>query len=1577
MQESGARTHREVSFFPIKEPTTFLRNHKYYIIQFSRFFSQTDVFGGCKTEFSFNKDGDSLVVHKSRDLASCSHRETIRQGLITAAWNPNAELQSSPLLNSQQKIEQRFKRGVLNKAVSTETYVLRPFSNGDAGAKSVVETILTYKGQKADAAAPAPVTLSKSLIFEAPHPIIDSSVAAITKALRAVKEECPDIVKENAATKFAELVKVLGVSSKNDILTVYNQVKSGAGFDKNSDKSILLDALLRTGTGEAAEVAIELIKNREVSLVQAHAFYASLAFVRHVNQPTITAITSLLEQNDLPRIGYLGIGQIIGKFCDEHDCSSVPEVKAALGKILAKVGNGKYETREKENTAIMALKALGNARYHDDATMEKIATIASDKKASNRVRVAAIEALPSTCSAKWPDSLIKVLANREEDTEIRIKSYLSLVRCACPHVANKIKEILDKETVNQVGSFITSHLRNLRASTDPTKQAAKSQLSEIKPRTKFPEDIRKFSFNNELSYNIGAFGLGSTIETNVIYSQKSFVPRSSSLNLTTEIFGHSFNFLELDTRVENLDRLIEHYFGPKGELVTRELGDLALNGKTTFTDIYAHLKERLGKSVRGRREIKQEALNKFAKKVNLGDKAVDDDLDLDLSLKMFGVELAYLDYHAGDAGGNPNGLIDKIFDIIDKGLNEAKKFDHKLEKHLHFLDADLVYPTGLGIPLTLGITGTSVVHLKASGSIDLPAMIRDPNNAAVRIALEPSAAITIVGNMIVEGFGVESGLRLISTLHTSTGSDISIKLLEGKGIDVSFGIPKRKQEIISVSSEILLASGKHGEKYVAPKFSKGKEHSDCFDQFSTLIGLTVCGKLSYPYDTIESVQKKPVFPLSGPTKFAISIENNDVTNYHFKVYYDTKDPKSRSLEVTFETPNSKNNRRISLKLEGALEPNKFIHVSLDSPYKQISAKALLKNTPEEKSISITANNDVDNYALRAGVVMSTGNKYKPILEYKVPEHIEKLANARTGVKGGSGQIYKVDGEVEVNDFEGGKKYNFNNVNLVASGRSLASLDGFVASKPDGVVTDLKIAHGEENLSIKMDAKKIDRRLSLDLVVVPSKDPNIGFKVLWHFDTTPDLMDHSFVFVYGADLESKTNRLTITDKLSYKKSQQLKVDSRVTWPAQELSSTFEIEALPTSGEVEVDFKYGKFKIGTELDVKIGDENKRDIAIEFKAHALESKFALKAKRTKLAEHKNKFEGSIELPSSKYEVDTEVTYDVNNNNVNVQVDGDLKLSGKKIKIDYGVEATPQKVHSHAGLTIGDNKYLDFLLKIQRGGANPHGNMNLRLKSILIVGGEYNYQNGKGTMNLNVELPTLPRKIKTTGDVTITGTQHVATIEILLDAEKDPSKHIKISTNTDVSKESIDSKNVIEILQYKTAVDVKGNLKSNGDKGYDLTGTTEITLPNDHYIVINADHHLVRDGKSRRLNGRYSVSDSLNKGGPKANIGYSTTIAWGEGPEAEYIGEHSLTGESWEGKTLKLSVSGGHERVPSTDKRKSEIILGLEGTGIPKSFLFALSAVYNRQEGEWKSKSTLGNDLGVMVRTSAYLHLFSQNKL
>lgn len=151
-----------------------------------------------------------------------------------------------------------------------------------------------------------------------------------------------------------------------------------------------------------------------------------------------------------------------------------------------------------------------------------------------------------------------------------------------------------------VGGYIASHIKNIRASANPDKALAKAHLGFINTPSRFIIDPRKYSINGELSHSIESLGVANNVEGNIIYSQNSWLPRSASLNLTAEVFGQRWNFLEVAARQENLDKVLEHYLGPQGVLRKATIQQNWDTVAKPVQNILKHLKEKVNKSLRGK-----------------------------------------------------------------------------------------------------------------------------------------------------------------------------------------------------------------------------------------------------------------------------------------------------------------------------------------------------------------------------------------------------------------------------------------------------------------------------------------------------------------------------------------------------------------------------------------------------------------------------------------------------------------------------------------------------------------------------------------------------------------------------------------------------------------------------------------------------------------------------------------------------------------------------------------------------------------------------------------------------------------
>lgn len=154
------------------------------------------------------------------------------------------------------------------------------------------------------------------------------------------------------------------------------------------------------------------------------------------------------------------------------------------------------------------------------------------------------------------------MENKEADAELRIMAYLAVMQCANADVIGRVRNLLEADETNQVGSFVWTHLTNIQETSCPMKADIQDILKDVVLTKAYDMDKRKFSRNVELSGFSEIFNVGALAEGNLIWSAQSFVPRSASVNLTFDVFGQSVNLLELGGRVQGIEAMLEKFFGP-------------------------------------------------------------------------------------------------------------------------------------------------------------------------------------------------------------------------------------------------------------------------------------------------------------------------------------------------------------------------------------------------------------------------------------------------------------------------------------------------------------------------------------------------------------------------------------------------------------------------------------------------------------------------------------------------------------------------------------------------------------------------------------------------------------------------------------------------------------------------------------------------------------------------------------------------------------------------------------------------------------------------------------------------------
>ena len=457
-----------------------------------------------------------------------------------------------------------------------------------------------------------------------------------------------------------------------------------------------------------------------------------------------------MSQEEPKATAVLAVSSLVHTYCNSHpNCVAETEVSAIISALKGMLGRDcSGDNHEK---TILALKALGNAGRIESA-MDTVTRCFQNDALPMEVRVFAVGALRRMGCHLDKTALVTLLEDSSVDSELRIQAYLMAMQCPDYSFIQQVGRLLEREEVNQVGSFIWTHLTNLAETSSPLKQDIQRLLSNAALQRAFDMDKRKFSRNVEWSLFSETLNTGATVESNLVWSPKSFVPRSATVNLTVDMFGQSVNLMEVGGRVEGIDSILESFFGPEGEA-----GDTP--------------NEIVNMDNRFRPSDSREPQGSYF-------------------LRIFGNEVSFNEFHGLDL----NSIRDR-FNYINWLIDLANEHQFEMTKSMVLLDSEICVPTVAGFPLRLNAQGTAVTNVQLSGRMDLRNAASSPHSLTIVGRLRPSAALQITGEMGVDAWMAQTGLRMVNTLHTSTLMDGSIELQRGRVFNLDINTPMDTMEI--------------------------------------------------------------------------------------------------------------------------------------------------------------------------------------------------------------------------------------------------------------------------------------------------------------------------------------------------------------------------------------------------------------------------------------------------------------------------------------------------------------------------------------------------------------------------------------------------------------------------------------------------------------------------------------------------------------------------------------------------------------------------------------------------------------
>lgn len=386
---------------------------------------------------------------------------------------------------------------------------------------------------------------------------------------------------------------------------------------------------------------------------------------------------------------------------------------------------------------------------------------------------------------------------------------------------------------------------------------------------KFKTDARKFSRNYEMSFYSDMLNTGAAIDSDVIFNSKSYLPRSATLNLTLDLFGESINFLEVGTRMEGFESMVEDIFSKKGFFPDESM-------------------EKMLKNMRNDNSEKNEVIQSFSDQFTKG--TVNEPQGA-IFARVMGNELYLTQFNSlkellninTDQKFSHQNLLDSL-----SSLFTSKNIDHT--KSFRILNTKYSVPTILGLPLHLEVNSTASVGFQLQREIDLNNILRT-KTGTIDLKINPSVAVRVDGKMFVDAVFTQAGVETKGILSSNTYLDTRISIDKGQIIDVSLNVPRDKVEVVNIASEIYLKKREKSEEIMG--IGEITESDTCSgNHIPTISGMRLCTRMSLR--NASAVENAPYFPLTGRFRYALALHKSD----SFDTY-------KLHLKQLFETTNGK------------------------------------------------------------------------------------------------------------------------------------------------------------------------------------------------------------------------------------------------------------------------------------------------------------------------------------------------------------------------------------------------------------------------------------------------------------------------------------------------------------------------------------------------------------------------------------------------------------------------------------------------------------------------------------------------
>lgn len=879
---------------------------------------------------------------------------------------------------------------------------------------------------------PPPIIKRSTLLFD--HtPSTRQPHAEIKTSRDLLKQMCtygfPDIQREfpDVFTSFLANAKLLSYTALHQLLTRASSICTNG-------KNHVLESLPYIGSAAAVQLMKEQIVQNQVSQMVALSWMTSMSFMTRPDTNMLDTLFELIQYGKSKRLYSftLGASAVAHTFCRQNpDCADVAEIETIVKFLENDIRTtvNQIGRRTERERLIVALKALGNIGVITGDFERFLIDLIENEKIGLEIRLQAVAAFRRFNCDATKEYFIKTFQNYLAQPEIRIASYLQTMKCPDYKSINSIKFVLENEEVNQVGSFVWSHLNNIAKSASPVRVFTQGLLVGSELNNKYKMDIRKFSRNFEESVFFDEYNFGANAESNLIFGTDSYLPRTLSLNLTFDLFGESVNMFEVNTRMQGFEKFIESYFGPKGPINSKRfvkkfeeytdmargfftgdniptMEDLAeFNDPATIIERAKELRDDITQPTSDEEYVEEETeelrlQRKSPVRKNLNDR-VDalgheliyrfDEPRASIGVKVFGNDLQY-------------ETIEGVMEVFQAASRLNPSYITKLltEKEIAYtksgiiLDASYTVPLSSGLPLSLSALGASSVDIRLSGLWNNPGFLKT-QQLDVEARIKPSISVNVLTTMQSDFFHGVSGIRVKSNLYSSSSIEIKLKIRGTKLISLHVSLPQDRNEIFSAKSELLVM--KHDEDIPQPGIPYRYENETCtWPVINAAVGLKICAHYELP--DVSNSSKHPSLILSGPVYLDINLDKADLTAKTFVFEYRSDKTKHENRRTfVFVTPGSAIVRKILANIDNDQEQYN-VTMSFEHGTNRHTAVGIYRDTDTDKRLEFALKlNGHENFALEMGynkTNIRNGALYYPVFFLAVEQ--EKIAGLTGAIR---------------------------------------------------------------------------------------------------------------------------------------------------------------------------------------------------------------------------------------------------------------------------------------------------------------------------------------------------------------------------------------------------------------------------------------------------------------------------------------------------------------------------------------------------------------------------------------------------